>query len=369
MTKIFLILIIQFFLVTAIVAQQYALELNYQFGTNVPIHPRYPKIQAHSHTGELTLLQHTQAKKIWSILYGQPTVAYSIAYQTLGNADILGNAFYAVPSLDFKVFEWKRLDMRARIGWGAGIITKTYDSFYNKDNIVIGSTLNACVILRALFRYRISNTFHLQLGGGVTHYSNGGFTNPNLGINIPFAQVGIQYSFQKPTVPDSLSTQLIAGLPALNQSFRPFIQIGLGLTEMATSRGPKYPVYNVSIGVSRLMARISKLSLSVEYLYNTAPYAFDRQSGSVVLKHLNYARFSIIATHELLFGHWGLVTSLGVYMNEHKYRRSVLVSKVGFNFYLQNYFKNFKNQLWLGCHVRAYAGEAELVEVTLGYNW
>lgn len=363
-----LLIIFQFFCSTLIFAQQYALELNYQFGTNIPIHPKYPAIQEYCQAGEFTLLQHTQANKIWTILYGQPTVAYSFAYQTLGNEAILGNAFYFVPHLDFKVFKLKRLDMRARIGWGAGIITKKQDSFYNRENIVIGSNFNACVSLRALFRYRILETVHLQIGGGITHYSNGGFAKPNLGINIPFAQIGIQYSFQKPTVSDSLSNELITQLPSLNQTFRPFVQIGLGLTETATSRGPKYPIYSIAFGVSRLMARISKLSLSVEYLYNTSPYAFDRQNGAVDLKHLNYARFSILATHELLFGHWGLVTGVGVYLNEHKYQRSIIISKVGFNFYLHNYFKNFKNQLWLGCHVRAYAGEAEFVEVLLGYN-
>jgi hypothetical protein len=363
-----LLLLLQFFCGTLVFAQQYALELNYQFGTNIPIHPKYPTIETYSHTGEITLLQHTQANKIWTILYGQPTVAYSFAYQTLGNEAILGNAFYFVPSLEFEAFKLKRLDMRVRIGWGGGMITKRHDSFYNKENIVVGSTLNACVSLRALFRYRILDAVHLQIGGGITHYSNGGLTNPNLGINIPFAQVGIQYNFQKPVVSDSLSKQLIAELPSLNKSVRPFIEIGFGLTETATTRGPKHPVYSVSVGVSRLMARISKLSLSLEYLYNTSPYAFDRQNGAVDLEHLNYARFSVSATHEFLFGHWGLVTGLGVYMNKHKYQRSILLTRIGFNFYLQNYFKHFKNQLWLGCHVRAYAGEAEFVGILLGYN-
>lgn len=354
---------------TLLYAQQYALETSYQFGSNLPIHPKYPKIQNYSHTGEITLLQHTQAKKIWSILYKQPTVAYSFAYQTLGNEDVLGNAFYVVPSLDFKTFEIGRLDMRARIGWGVGLITKQYNSFSNRENIVIGSPINACVSIRALFRYRILETLHIQLGGGITHYSNGGFTNPNLGINIPFVQIGLQYSFSKPPVSDSLSKQLIRVLPRLNQQIRPFIRIGLGLTEAASSKGPKYPVFSIALGVSRLMARISKLSLSVEYLYNTAPYAFDRQNGAVDLKHLNYARLATLLTHELLFGHWGLITGVGVYFNKHRYQRSLIVSKVGFNFYLKNYFKKMKHQLWIGCHVRAYAGEAEFVEVVLGYNW
>lgn len=368
-----LIILMQGWLVTNTHAQQYGVEANYQFGSHIPIHPKYPAIYDYSHTAEIALLQRTEGKKIWSILYQKPTVSYLFAYQTLGNQAILGEAFYVVPSLDFTAFSVKRFDMQVRIGWGVGIVTKTFDSFTNPTNIVMGSPINACATVRAIFRYRLSKRLHACLGGGITHYSNGGFTKPNLGINIPFAQVGLQYTFGDVTQISKKRTAeeqaLIDALPKLNQSFRPFITISLGLTELAATRGVKYPIYGVSLGVSRLMARISKLSLSVEYLYNTAPYAIDRHTAVIELEHLNYARFSILATHELLFGHFGFVTAVGAYFNKHKSQRSVIATKIGFNFYLKNYFKKIKHQLWLGCHVRAYAGEAEFVEFVLGYNW
>ena len=84
---------------------------------------------------------------------------------------------------------------------------------------------------------------------------------------------------------------------------------------------------------------------------------------------MNYSRFSLLVTHELIFGHFGFVTALGAYLNKHNGQKSVFVTKIGFNFYLKNYFKKLKNQLWLGFHIRAYAGEAEQFEVLLGYNW
>ena len=349
--------------------QQYAIETNYQVGWHLAIHPKYPTIKTPSHTAEIALIQHTQGKKIWSILYKKPSVAYMLAYQTLGNREVLGEGIYFVPALDFKVFKVGRFDLLARVGWGLGIVTKPHSSFFNPTNIVMGSPINACATVRALFRYQISKNIHLLAGGGITHYSNGGFTKPNLGINIPFGQVGLQYSFQAKAVQDSLEQKILRQLPSLNQTFRPFVYVGLGLTETQATRGAKYPIYSIGLGVSRMMARISKLSIAVEYLYNTATYAFDRHNGGFTLDHWNYARFSMMATHELLFGHFGFVTSVGAYFNKHRSQGSVILTKVGFNFYLKNYFKRFKHQLWMGCHVRAYAGEAEFVEVVLGYNW
>jgi len=369
MSKIYIVLLFQLIVASSVFAQQYGIESSYQFGTNIPIHPKYPAIEKYSHTAEVALLQRTQGKKIWSILYKKPTVAYVFAYQTLGNQRVLGEAFYFVPSLDFRAFKVKRLDMLVRVGWGVGIVTKSYDAFTNLENIVLGSPFNACATVRAMFRYQVLDDFHVYLGGGITHYSNGNFTLPNLGLNIPFAQLGVQYSFQAPKVSDSLSTKILASLPDLNQTFRPFVILGLGFTEKGTTRGPKYPIYSISLGVSRMMTRISKLSLSFEYLYSTAVYAFHRNSGTPKLDPLDYTRFSIIATHELLFGHWGFVTAVGAYFNKHKSQGSVLLTKIGFNLYLKNYFKKVKHQLWVGCHIRAYAGNAEFVEFILGYNW
>jgi len=354
--------------VTTTNAQQWGGEVNGQVGYNIPIHPHYPSIGPPSYTAEVALL-HRPKKRIWYALYGQPTVAFTAAYQTLGNQQVLGEAFYLVPSLDFNLFKAGRFSLQGRVGWGAGITTKKYDSFTNPSNIVIGSHINACVSLRARARYRLGKAWHLLLGGGITHYSNGRFTLPNLGVNIPFGQIGVQYLLPSKISTDSLRQQLTKDLPTLNQSFRPFLTIGLGFTEVETSRGPKYPIYRFTVGVSRMMARISKLSVEFEYMYNNAVLAFDQHVGTVPYRHFNYARLSFLVTHELLFGHWGFLTSVGAYLNNHRYRRSPIVTKIGFNFYLHNYFKHIPHQLWVGCHVRAYAGEAELVEFVLGYNW
>lgn len=350
-------------------AQQTAIGLHYQLGSNLPIHPNYPDVRPATHAFELSILRKTSNRYYWTRLYKRPTIVYSLGYQSLGNAAILGHAFYAIPQLEFDILQHKKLSWRWRLGWGFGLVTKTYNSFNNPQNIVMGAHLNACATLQTHLHYELNKRWILQLGLGINHYSNGGFVTPNLGINIPFAQVGVQYIFQ--TKLDSNTTPLTDKV-LLNRRYRPitpFITIGLGMTESVATRGPKYPVYLISLGAARRMAEISKLSLSVEYSYHTASYAFDLNKRTTPPKHWDYARLSILATHEFIFGHWGFLTAAGVYLNDHRYRRSVIVTKIGFNAYLNNYFKRHRHQLWLGVHVRAYAGEAESVELVLGYNW
>lgn len=351
-------------------AQSTGIEINYQGGYNIPIHPRYPTIKAPAHGIELAVLHQAKVERLWAILHKRPQIAYLLGTQTLGNKAVLGHAFYAVPSLNFRVFKVGYLEGQFRIGWGVAYMTKSFHSVFNPQNIVMGAKLNACATVRFLTRYAITSSWRVFLGMSVTHYSNGGFVKPNLGINIPALQVGVQYEWGNTIVPnDSLRRHVLAGLAPFSKDIRPFLRVALGATEMIASNGVKYPIYGVTIGVSRMLARTSKLRLAVDYLYNTAPRAFDQHKGLIELKHWQYARISILAGHELLFGCWGLVSNLGVYLNAHRFQRNLLTAELGFNFYSRNYFKHQKWQFWLGCNVRTYGGEAEFVQVVLGFQW
>ncbi|MGH1337644.1 MAG: acyloxyacyl hydrolase [Aureispira sp.] len=360
--------------VGALQAQSTGIELNYQGGYNIPIHPRYPTIESPSHGLELAVLHRPKEERLWSVLHNRPQIAYLFGYQTLGNKAVLGRAFYLVPSLNFRIFKVGAFEGQCRIGWGVAYLTRSFHSIYNAKNIVMGARLNAYATVRFLTRYAISAHWRLFLGVSASHYSNGGFVKPNLGINIPAVQVGMQYEFGGLDTL-SKSTRIrarraaITNLPPFLKSVRPFVRVLLGGTEMATSQGVKYPIYGVTIGASKLLARTSKLRLGINYLYNTAPRAFDQHQGTRMLEHWDYARVSIVAGHELLFGRWGLLSNLGVYLNAHRLQRSLLSAELGFNFYSQNYFKQQGQQFWLGCHVRTYGGEAEFVQVVLGFQW
>jgi hypothetical protein len=351
-------------------AQSTGIELNYQLGYHLPIHPRYPALNDAAHGFELAVLHQAKKERLWAMLHRRPQIAYLMGVQTLGNARVLGQALYAMPSLNFCWFKKRRLEGQVRIGWGLAYVTRSFHSTNNAANIVLGARWNACATVRLLLRYRLTARWRLQLGLAASHYSNSGFVTPNLGVNIPALQVGVQYEWGRAIAPnDSFRRQTLAVLPPLSKQVRPFVRTALGFTENVSSRGVKHPIYGVSLGVSRLLARSSKLLLAVDYLYNTAPRAFDQHQALRALKHWDYARLSVLAGHELLFGQWSLHSSLGVYLNAHRYQRSLLTAELGFNFYSRNYFEQQSQQFWLGCHVRTYGGEAEYVQVVLGFQW
>lgn len=356
---------------TALNAQSKGIETAYQVGYTIPAHINFPSILNPSYSAELTYWFKTKDKCLWHKLYKYPEIHFSATFQSLGNDKILGHAIGLIPNMSFQIYQKKRFDIQARIGWGLAYITKYHDNFNNPQNIALGSHINLYARTHIHFRYKILHNLRLNFGLGILHYSNGGFSNPNLGINIATGQIGLQYIFSYPVpmpieTPDS--NRQLPPLAKGHKTFRPYLSIGLGLTEKGF-RGPKYPIYVVSAGVSRLFGRISKVSAGLEYIINMAQYEFHRHNSNKKIAISQVHRFSILFSHELLFGNFGFYTGGGVYLNKHLSQRSLIIAKIGFNFYLHNYFKKIKHQLWAGFHVRSYFGEAEFVEFVLGYNW
>ncbi|MCP4438064.1 MAG: acyloxyacyl hydrolase [Aureispira sp.] len=356
---------------TYLQAQIKGIETAYQAGYSIPTHPLFPSIQTPSHSAELSYWFKTGTKCLWHKLYKYPEIHFSATFQTLGNDKILGHAIGVIPNMSFNIYKKKRFDIQARIGWGLAYITKYYDNFTNPQNIALGSNINAYARAHIHFRYKILNNLRLGLGLGISHYSNGGFSNPNLGVNIAGGQIGLQYIFSHPTPMPIATTDSTTALPTLpkgHKTFRPYLSIGLGFTEKGF-KGPKYPTYVASAGVSRLFGRISKVSAGIEYVINMAQYEFHKHNSNEEIALSQVHRFSVFFSHELLFGNFGFYTGGGVYLNKHLSQRSIITAKIGFNFYLHNYFKRVKHQLWAGFHVRTYFGEAEFIEFVLGYNW
>ena len=74
----------------------------------------------------------------------------------------------------------------------------TLDQEENYKNDVIGSHINAAVQLNFESRYKLSQHLFINFNVGITHFSNGSFRTPNLGINNPSVNGGFTYALHPP---------------------------------------------------------------------------------------------------------------------------------------------------------------------------
>jgi len=110
---------------------------------------------------------------------------YSLNYQDLGSA-AAGKAIGMGFSLYVKHF--KNTSFTA--GMGCGYLTSPYNSDKNPGNIAIGSHINGMMRLGYRVDAKLNKSSRLFFELGMTHFSNANWSQPNLGVNMPYMSLG-----------------------------------------------------------------------------------------------------------------------------------------------------------------------------------
>ena len=354
-------------------AQTNSLAMSYGIGYTIPNHPAFPEIKSPSNSMELSWSH--KSNGFWSTLNGGAVFNLNAAFQNFGNNAVLGYALALTPSMSLPILKKRQFSMQLQLGWGAAWITKKFDSFSNPGNIVIGTNLNASVSAGLEFAYKIKS-LEPFLGLRVQHYSNGNAMSPNLGINMPILQTGLRLLIERKIKAYDLmrwenkmkdSTFVKYEFPKLKIPFRPFLQLGLGISANI-QRGPFFPVYNINAGAQWLYRPSKTLWAGVEYSFNSAVYEFYQNNGSISDTR-KFNRFAVWLGHEWIFGRVGFFALGGLYLNRHANQRSLFPTQTGINFYPRiPYFKP-RHQFWIGVHIRAYFGLADYIMLQAGYRF
>lgn len=120
----------------------------------------------------------------------EPNFGIGFNYISSGNKQNIGNIYGLY---GFTKLRLSKLDstFKFKIGFGTGYVEHIFDPSKNNKNIAIGSHLNANVVFFIEKEFLLNNNA-LYLGAGITHFSNGSFQTPNLGLN--FLSLNLGYS-------------------------------------------------------------------------------------------------------------------------------------------------------------------------------
>ena len=154
---------------------------------------------------EVNIFEKKAGKKSWENLYRLPRVGLSIHYLNYGKPEITGSVIGVLPFAEFVIFESKKTELCLRTGSGLGYFTKKWNLQTNNLNNAIGSVINGNMRIQALIHQKIAKKYELNFGLGITHYSNGSYKLPNLGLNNVEALLGLglwnqEHKMHKPDV-------------------------------------------------------------------------------------------------------------------------------------------------------------------------
>jgi hypothetical protein len=321
-------------------------------------------IPAISTAFDVNFLWQTYGKKEWHQRRNFPLVGFGIAYTDYGNDAIFGKCLGIYADVQLTILKRDRLEWTMRIGDGLGYVTKKYQTIAPLDtlNNAIGSDLNDFAIILTDLRYQVDDHWQLQLGANFTHISNGDFHQPNLGVNMVGAHVGVRY------YPVSCKPKpIVRDLPKLKNRWLAQARAGVYFKEARAAGNPIYPSIVTSVYASKRWHGMNKFFAGVDYCYHNDVHAFLVNYG---VHYGNEKAHSwdggYFAGNEFLLGRVGLVGQVGLYYHQTYLRFDDVYEKLGGNFYFLRTEHGFIKELFMSAMLTTHAFTAEYADFGIG---
>jgi hypothetical protein len=275
-----------------------------------------------------------------------------------------------------------------RLSLGAAWFSDPYNEEKNPENVAIGSTITFMAGAEVIAGRKISTELDVVLKAGILHASNSHFKLPNVGLNLPLVSLGVRYHWQSP---EKVSENFQPDTNRLETSkrIRPHIRFGWGVNEFGSStgpvNGPKYFIALSSFYFSKMYSPVNKVTAGVEFWYNTGTYDFIvSQEFYDTDRHLKSCAAAIVLGHEFLMGHFGLITTGGIYIYNPFYKdrlerneitgfkdqlKSLIPLRIGTQYYLKNTNTRFEQNVFVGIYIKTNFGQADFLETGVGYQF
>lgn len=198
----------------------------------------------------------------------------------------------------------KNANMRVGFAMGLGFISNPYEVTSNPTNRAIGSSGNAFGQLYLEHSQPLTKSISMHLGLRFSHFSNGAWKAPNLGINIPSLSMGLSKQISANTLSlGEISSRL----------WNPFVSLRTGRKsiDIDDSRGFWIPV--VEFGMDRRIS--SNASLRMAIAAHADPfYRFEKFKELPDFSFKNGTDAGLSIGYHQRFGSWGMLFDLGWYL-------------------------------------------------------
>lgn len=248
----------------------------------------------------------------WQGNYRGIRAGYSMSYRYLGK-DFLGSALGLFASLEKQIIKNQRFELDFQLGSGLAFVTKKYDPEKPDDqsNDALSTGFNNITNFNLRSKFKFWNRHSLLIGTEFSHYSNGGYSLPNLGINVISGIVGITTHFDAEPMG---KTRLIP-----IRKWRAFLGSRFSRLEWPDQGVGRRSLLNVQGGIKYIANQRAHWNLSVEYELNYALYWHGLDEGVFESKKDAYHqshRWIISVGREFVFDQWSILLQSGLNLRQ-----------------------------------------------------
>lgn len=313
-----------------------------------------PLQEEHVKGFEISIARISHGKNSWEHDFLLPEKGVTLAIFNLGNPERLGYGFAIYPYLDFPLSKKETNKLIFRYGIGLGWVEKVFDSEKNYKNAAIGSHLNGVIHFDLHYETELTKKSRLEIAAAITHYSNGAYELPNLGINIPtFNLAYTRFIGEKRLISHQQYTE---SLP--NSSWN--VYIGGGVKKIYPPQGKQYTAGVLSVLRSMPIKTKASWGLGADIFYDNSLSARLKNSEATLKGTSDDLRLGFYGAYEIHAGKTGLLFNMGYYAFTRWKGDGNIYHRLG----IRQYF----NKVFLCMNLKTHYARADFIEFGIGYK-
>jgi hypothetical protein len=332
---------------------QQGVGVSYRNGILIAHRPSMSHLNQHKiQSVEINYFRNLTDSNSWAANYAWATVGFSGLYSSTGNPEVLGQAMAGFLYGELGFFDYNGIKLGSRVGFGLGFVTKKFDQQTNPKNIAIGSHFNATVLLGLIAKFRIKNG-ELIATADMTHFSNGSWAVPNLGLNN--AMLGLGYRLIIGNQPIKTARHTFEKLRQIQKTLYGVVSG----KEVFPTGGRKFLNLEASYCLEKSWSAKVGMESGVDLIYRGSTLAYAPEFSKTPL---DLIQVSINAGVLFYFNRFSTLITLGAYVRDVYQPNSMLYQKVGLRYQLSSH-------LYGQIVLKSIYGRADYLSWGLGYRF
>lgn len=141
----------------------------------------------------MQITKQTMGNENWHEAYGFPAIGFGVGYFNMLEQDHMNNPFIFYGVFSGSLMKGNKLDWRYEFDAGIAYKWRTFSQKENYLNYTFGAKSSVHFSLGTSVVYQLSKHFDIGVGVALNHFSNGGFREPNKGLNEYNVQMQFTY--------------------------------------------------------------------------------------------------------------------------------------------------------------------------------
>lgn len=298
----------------------------------------------------------TYGSAYWQYRYNYPDVGYSFIYLDYKNP-IIGKSIAAMVHYNFYIGKnhLNRGDLKFKLAFGGSYNTNPYRKETNNKNNFLSTSLAYGMQIALDYGVRITDRLGVNSSLSIIHFSNASTKQPNKGINVVNASLGVTYQ---------LTDNAIDYKSINSYDFDRKIKYNLvangGVNTAPYSGSTPMPFSVIAAYAEKRLSFKSAINVGVEGFFNaslkeSAKYDPDLRG----LDLPDHKRFGVTLGHELYINQISILTQFGYYF----YRPYKVYYPIYQRFAMKYYFNK---KLFATFALKTHYGTAETAEWGIG---